>query len=135
MLENKVVVISGVGPALGTTLARRCEEAGADLVLAARTAERLTEVADQVKSMGAEFVGIDFREDGSGSGGYAKDMSEGYRKAQSDTFALQAKDVRTKFANLALEITPTSPREFEAHLKSELEKWGKVVKAAGIKPE
>ena len=49
--------------------------------------------------------------------------------------ALQAKDVRTKFANLALEITPTSPREFEAHLKSELEKWGKVVKAAGIKAE
>ena len=37
LLENKVVVISGVGPALGTTLARRCAEAGADLVLAART--------------------------------------------------------------------------------------------------
>ena len=36
LLENKVVVISGVGPALGTTLARRCAEAGADLVLAAR---------------------------------------------------------------------------------------------------
>ena len=51
MLENKVVVISGVGPALGTTLARRCAEAGADLVLAARTAERLTEVADQVKAL------------------------------------------------------------------------------------
>lgn len=49
--------------------------------------------------------------------------------------ALQAPDVRTKFANLSLEISPSSPREFEAHLKSELEKWGKVVKAAGIKPE
>ena len=32
LLDNKVVVISGVGPALGTTLARRCAEAGADLV-------------------------------------------------------------------------------------------------------
>ncbi len=58
-----------------------------------RASDTRPEVADQVKSMGAEFVGIDFREDGSGSGGYAKDMSEGYRKAQSDTFALQAKDV------------------------------------------
>ncbi len=49
--------------------------------------------------------------------------------------ALRAPDVRTKFVNLSLDITPTSPRDFEAHLKSELEKWGKVVKAAGIKPE
>ena len=52
MLENKVVVISGVGPALGTTLARRCAEAGADLVLAARTAERLDEVAAMVTGLG-----------------------------------------------------------------------------------
>ena len=58
MLENKVVVISGVGPALGTTLARRCAEAGADLVLAARTAERLIEVADQVKSLGRRALAV-----------------------------------------------------------------------------
>ena len=58
MLENKVVVISGVGPALGTTLARRFAEAGADLVLAARTAERLTDVADQVKSMGRRALAV-----------------------------------------------------------------------------
>jgi NAD(P)-dependent dehydrogenase (short-subunit alcohol dehydrogenase family) len=58
MLENKVVVISGVGPALGTTLARRFAEAGADLVLAARTAERLTEVADLVKSMGRRALAV-----------------------------------------------------------------------------
>jgi len=58
MLENKVVVISGVGPALGTTLARRCAEAGADLVLAARTAERLTEVADQVTSLGRRALAV-----------------------------------------------------------------------------
>ena len=58
MLENKVVVISGVGPALGTTLARRCAEAGADLVLAARTAERLTEVADQVSALGRRALAV-----------------------------------------------------------------------------
>jgi len=58
MLENKVVVISGVGPALGTTLARRCAEAGADLVLAARTAERLTEGAVEVKSMGRRALAV-----------------------------------------------------------------------------
>ena len=58
MLENKVVVISGVGPALGTTLARRCAEAGADLVLAARTVGRLDDVAKQVTDMGRRAIAI-----------------------------------------------------------------------------
>lgn len=58
MLKNKVVVISGVGPALGTTLARRCAEAGADLVLAARTAERLNEVADEVSALGRRALAV-----------------------------------------------------------------------------
>src|ERR1700761_9716929 len=65
MLENKVVVISGVGPALGTTLARRCAEAGADLVLAARTVERLEDVAKQITDIGrrAVTVGTDITDD------------------------------------------------------------------------
>lgn len=65
LLEDKVVVISGVGPALGTTLARRCAENGADLVLAARTAERLDDVAQQVADMGrrAVAVGTDITDD------------------------------------------------------------------------
>ena len=58
MLDNKVVVISGVGPALGTTLARRCAEAGADLVLAARTAERLEEVAETVTGLGRRALSV-----------------------------------------------------------------------------
>ncbi len=58
MLEDKVVVISGVGPALGTTLARRCAEAGADLVLAARTAERLDVVAEQVTALGRRALSV-----------------------------------------------------------------------------
>jgi len=65
LLENKVVVISGVGPALGTTLARRCAENGADLVLAARTVERLDEVAKTVTDLGrrAVTVGTDITDD------------------------------------------------------------------------
>ena len=58
LLENKVVVISGVGPALGTTLARRCAEQGADLVLAARTVERLEDVAKQVAGLGRRAVTV-----------------------------------------------------------------------------
>ena len=65
LLTDKVVVISGVGPALGTTLARRCAEEGADLVLAARTVERLEEVAGQVTALGrrALAVGTDITDD------------------------------------------------------------------------
>ena len=65
LLTDKVVVISGVGPALGTTLARRCAEEGADLVLAARTVERLEDVAGQVRTLGrrALAVGTDITDD------------------------------------------------------------------------
>jgi NAD(P)-dependent dehydrogenase (short-subunit alcohol dehydrogenase family) len=58
MLEGKVVVVSGVGPALGTTLTRRCAQNGADLVLAARTAERLDDVAKQITDTGRRAVAI-----------------------------------------------------------------------------
>jgi NAD(P)-dependent dehydrogenase (short-subunit alcohol dehydrogenase family) len=58
LLQDKVVVISGVGPALGTTLARRCAEEGADLVLAARTVERLEDVAKQITGLGRRAVSV-----------------------------------------------------------------------------
>jgi NAD(P) transhydrogenase subunit alpha len=51
------------------------------------------EVADQVKSMGGEFVGVDYEEEGTGVGGYAKVMSEGFQKAQREVFAKQAGEV------------------------------------------
>jgi NAD(P) transhydrogenase subunit alpha len=51
------------------------------------------EVGDQVRSMGAEFVPVHYQEEGSGTGGYAKVMSEGFLKAQKEVFAKQAADV------------------------------------------
>jgi NAD(P) transhydrogenase subunit alpha len=51
------------------------------------------EVGDQVKSMGGEFVTVDYQEEGSGVGGYAKVMSEGFLQAQAAVFAKQAKEV------------------------------------------
>jgi NAD(P) transhydrogenase subunit alpha len=57
-----------------------------------RANDTRAEVADQVKSMGAEFVSVDYAEEGSGVGGYAKVMSEGFQKAQLEVFAKEAKD-------------------------------------------
>ena len=51
------------------------------------------EVKQQVESMGAEFLELEFEEEGSGAGGYAKVMSEAFIKAEMELFAEQAKDV------------------------------------------
>jgi len=51
------------------------------------------EVGDQVRSMGAEFLELDFKEDGSGSGGYAKTMSKEFLEAEMKLFAQQAMEV------------------------------------------
>jgi NAD(P)-dependent dehydrogenase (short-subunit alcohol dehydrogenase family) len=58
LLTDKVIVITGVGPGLGTTLARRCAAEGADLVLVARTASRLDEVASDIAGMGRRAVAV-----------------------------------------------------------------------------
>ena len=58
-----------------------------------RANDTRAEVADQVKSMGAEFVKVDYEEEGSGGGGYAKVMSEGFQAAQREMYAQQAREV------------------------------------------
>jgi NAD(P) transhydrogenase subunit alpha len=58
-----------------------------------RANDTRAEVADQIKSLGAEFVPVDYVEEGSGGGGYAKVMSEGFQKAQREVFAKQAREV------------------------------------------
>ena len=50
-------------------------------------------VKEQVKSMGAEFIELNVAEDGEGAGGYAKEMSPAFIKAEMDMFLAQAKDV------------------------------------------
>lgn len=50
-------------------------------------------VKEQVKSMGAEFIELNVEEDGEGTGGYAKEMSPAFIKAEMAMFLAQAKDV------------------------------------------
>ena len=57
-----------------------------------RANDTRAEVAEQVKSLGGEFVKVDYEEEGSGGGGYAKVMSEGFQQAQRAMYAQQAKD-------------------------------------------
>jgi len=43
--------------------------------------------------------------------------------------------LKEQFTGQGLESTPSSPAEFGAYLKSEVAKWGKVIKAAGARPD
>jgi len=51
------------------------------------------EVAEQIESMGAEFVYLDFEEDGAGDGGYAAPSSPEFREKQLECFREQAKEI------------------------------------------
>ncbi|KAH8833677.1 NAD(P) transhydrogenase beta subunit-domain-containing protein, partial [Flagelloscypha sp. PMI_526] len=48
---------------------------------------------EQVHSLGAEFLEVDFEEEGSGGGGYAKEMSKEFIEAEMALFMEQCKDV------------------------------------------
>jgi len=64
----------------------------ANLGAIVRANDTRAEVADQVVSLGGEFVKVDYEEEGSGGGGYAKVMSEGFQAAQRAMYAQQAQD-------------------------------------------
>jgi NAD(P) transhydrogenase subunit alpha len=51
------------------------------------------EAGQQVESMGADFLQVDIDEEGSGGGGYAKQMSAKFIEAEMALFAQQAKEV------------------------------------------
>lgn len=58
LLDDAVVVITGVGPGLGTTLARRCADEGANLVLVARTASRIEELTSDISASGGRALAV-----------------------------------------------------------------------------
>jgi len=66
LLDGKVIVVSGVGPGLGRSIAVRCAQAGADVVLAARTEARLREIAGEIAGFGRKAVTVptDITDDG-----------------------------------------------------------------------
>lgn len=51
------------------------------------------EVKEQIESMNAEFLELEFEEEGSGEGGYAKVMSKAFIEAEMALFAEQAREV------------------------------------------
>ncbi len=67
--------------------------AAASLGAIVRAFDTRPEVKEQVESMGAEFLDLEFEEEGSGAGGYAKVMSKEFIEAEMKLFAEQAEEV------------------------------------------
>jgi 7-alpha-hydroxysteroid dehydrogenase len=57
-LDGKVAIVTGAGRGIGASIARTFAEAGADVVLTARTKEQLDEVAADVRALGREAIVI-----------------------------------------------------------------------------
>ena len=54
--EGRVVLVSGVGPGMGRDISLALAREGADVVLGARSEDRLAEVADEVEALGRRAV-------------------------------------------------------------------------------
>lgn len=76
------------------------------------------EVKDQILSMGAEFLELEFEEDGSGEGGYAKVMSKEFIDAEMALFAEQAKEVDVIITTALIPGRPAPKLITEAMVKT-----------------
>ena len=58
LLTDRVAIVTAAGRGIGAGIARAFAEAGADLVIGARTEEQLAEVAADVEKLGRRVVAI-----------------------------------------------------------------------------
>ena len=58
MLEDKIVIVSGIGPGMGRDISLACARDGADIVLAARTQATLEVVAAEVQALGRRTLSV-----------------------------------------------------------------------------
>jgi NAD(P)-dependent dehydrogenase (short-subunit alcohol dehydrogenase family) len=58
LLADRVVIVSGIGPGTGRSIALACAREGADVVLAARTVASLEEVAAEVRAQGRRALAV-----------------------------------------------------------------------------
>ena len=65
---------------------------------------------EQVQSLGAEFIEVEIQEEGSGGGGYAKEMSKEFIEAEMALFLEQCKEVDIVITTVSSRPYLSSPR-------------------------
>ncbi len=83
-----------------------------------RSFDTRPEVKEQIESMDAEFLMLDFKEEGSGTGGYAKTMSKEFIEAEMALFAQQALEVDIIVTTALIPGKPAPKLITEAMVKS-----------------
>jgi NAD(P) transhydrogenase subunit alpha len=81
-------------------------------------------------SLGGEFVKVDYEEEGSGGGGYAKVMSEGFQQAQREMYAKQARDADIIITTALIPGKP-APRLITADMVKSMKPGSVIVDMAG----
>ena len=104
--------------------------------LAVPTAKRSTtfpELPSVAESPG--FVGYDASTWGGilAPAGTPKEVGAKLNTAIND--ALKLDDVRTRMVGAGIEIQSGTPKQFGAVIENEVDKWGRIIKDAGIQPE
>jgi proton-translocating NAD(P)+ transhydrogenase subunit alpha len=102
----------------------------ANLGAIVRANDTRAEVADQVVSLGGEFVKVDYEEEGSGGGGYAKVMSEGFQQAQREMYAKQARDADIIITTALIPGKP-APKLITAEMVQSMKPGSVIVDMAG----
>ncbi|OGP04817.1 MAG: NAD(P) transhydrogenase subunit alpha [Curvibacter sp. GWA2_64_110] len=102
----------------------------ANLGAIVRANDTRAEVADQVVSLGGEFVKVDYEEEGSGGGGYAKVMSEGFQQAQREMYAQQAREVDIIITTALIPGKP-APKLITAEMVRSMKPGSVIVDMAG----
>ncbi|XP_048006335.1 NAD(P) transhydrogenase, mitochondrial-like [Leguminivora glycinivorella] len=96
----RVLVVGGGVAGLAAAAQARCMGA------AVRAFDTRPAVREQIESLGAQFITMDVKEDGSGEGGYAKEMSEEFLNAER---ALLGKEARTSDVVITTALIPGKP--------------------------
>ncbi len=87
-------------------------------------------VKEQVESMGGEFLTVEIEEDGSASGGYAKEMSKEFIDAEMALFREEAKDVDIVITTALIPGRP-APKLWLADMVETMKEGSVVVDLAG----
>merc|ERR1719498_315082 len=89
------------------------------------------DVSDQVQSMGASWITVDFEESGAGEGGYAKESSKEFQAAQKATFHKHLKECEIVITTAAIPGR-ASPVLIEDYMVKDMKPGSVIVDLAAV---